>query len=233
MPTIVESAEVACKLIDQREALSKAKLEDDNVAATLSELAGVKEKCAQLVGIWRLLKERLLLIDISVTEISPLLQEVQNAHAKFTNEHITRQVKPLQEISAKLQTLREEIGQRWREYARGLVQDHVNLWAIVQVLPEMQEQKVVVHELRNALIQYTSTYPQTSAELDDFDAKLEQMTMRLSTIESVHLEVKTFLHKVHMREATIVDLTDEVLNWCRQENRAKVFQVSLWQREEG
>jgi hypothetical protein len=232
MPTIVESAAAACELIDIKEKLSKAKHEDDNIAATLSEMAGVREKSAQLVRAWDLLKERLPLADISVTKIPALLQEVQNTHAKFTNEHMTRQVKFLQEISTKLQALLEEISQRWGRYAHGLIQDHVNLWAIVQVLPEMREQQVVVHELRDTLIRYASVYPQTSAELGDFDAKLEQMKMSLSAIESVHPEVKAFLRKVHMREATIADLTNEVLNWCRQEDRATVFQISLWQSEE-
>lgn len=227
MVAIVELAEAACELIDEREELLKVRDEGSKIAATLAQLTEVKGQSTQLAELWGLLRERIPLKEIYTANISSLLQEVQKAHAKFTDEHEIRQVRLLQDICARLQALLDEIAQRWREYALGLVQNPVNLWAIVQVLPEMQEQKIVINELKEALLQYTSNSPHTSDELGDFDAKLEQLKTQLSGIESVHPEVKMFLYKVHAQKATIADLTDEVLRWCRQENRAEVFQIGL------
>ncbi len=224
---IVELAETACSQLDEMDALEIAKEEASDINATLKELAEVKSKAAQLNELCLLLSGRLLLREIQTVEIPKVLKSVQDSHTKFTQGRERRQVQALRDIANRLQVLVQKIEELWKKYAESLVNPHFDMLELVSFLPEMREHEATLRELKAHLQRHTTILPQTQAELVNFDERLTQLRSRLANLENMHPEVKSFLRKAYTHQATIADLTDEVIRWCRQGEHAKVFRIGF------
>lgn len=224
---IVELAETACKQLDELDALEIAKKEAGDINATLKELAAVRSKAIQLAELCLLLGDRLPLAEIQSTEIPRILQKVQDSRTKFTQGRERRQVLPLRDIASTIQTLIVKVEGLWKKYAESLVNPHFDLMELVRLLPEMRTMETTLRALKTQLQRHITILPQTRAELDDFDEQLKQLRSRLANLENLHPEVRTFLRKAHHNQATIADLTDEVMRWCRQGEHARVFRIGF------
>jgi len=219
---IVELAEEACRQLDELDTLEIAKKEANDINATLKELAGIKTTAIQLYELCSLLSDRLLLRDIQSIEIPKLLKSVQNSHTKFSQDRERRQVVALRDIASRLQVLVQKIDGLWKNYAENILKPYFELLGLVQFLPEVIEQEAILNGLKNRLEHRVSVPPRTQSELATFDDTLSQMNL-----ESLPLEVKNFLRKAHDHQATIADMTDEVIRWCRQGEHAKVFRIGF------
>ncbi len=224
---IVELAEAACKQLDELDTLEIAKNEASDINATLKELADVKSKAIELSELCLLLSDRLPLREIQSVEIPKILKSVQDSHTKFTRDRERRQVLPLRDIATKLQIQVQKIEGLWRKYAEGLINPHFKMLELVRILPEVREHEATLNGLKSRLQHYASIMPRTQAELIDFDEKFTRLRTRLVNLENLHPEVKSFLRKAYNHQATIADLTDEVLRWCRQGEHAKVFRIDF------
>jgi len=224
---IVELAEAACKQLDELDTLEIAKNEASDINATLKELADVKSKAIELSELCLLLSDRLPLREIQSVEIPKILKSVQDSHTKFTRDRERRQVLPLRDIATKLQIQVQKIEGLWRKYAEGLINPHFEMLELVRILPEVREHEATLNGLKSRLQHYAAIMPRTQAELIDFDEKFTRLRTRLVNLENLHPEVKSFLRKAYNHQATIADLTDEVLRWCRQGEHAKVFRIDF------
>jgi RNA processing factor Prp31 len=224
---IVELAETACRQLDELDALEIAKKEAGDINAPLKELAEVKSKAVQLTELCLLLSDRLPLTEIQSIEIPRILQKVQASRTKFTQGRERRQVLPLRDIATTLQTLIVKVEGLWKKYAESLVNPHFDLMELVRLLPEMRTHEATLRGLKTQLQRHITILPQTRAELDDFDEQLNQLRSRLANLENLHPEVRSFLRKAHQNQATIADLTDEVMRWCRQGEHARVFRIGF------
>lgn len=224
---IVELANEACRQLDDLDALEIAKKEANDIHATLKELANIKTIAIQLSELCSLLSGRLPLRDIQSVEIPKILKSIQGSHAKFSHDRERRQVPTLRDIVSKLQALVVKIEGLWRKYAESLVNPHFELLDLVRYLPEVREQEAILNGLKNHLQHYAAILPRTEAELLDFDQKFDQLKSRLANLENLHPDVRSFLRKAYNHQATVADLTDEVIQWCRQGEHAKVFQISF------
>lgn len=224
---IVDLAEAACRQLDELDTLEIAKKEASDINATLKELADVKGKAIELSELCLLLSGRLPLRDIHSIEIPKILKSVQDSHTKFTRDRVRRQVLPLRDVANKLQMQVQKIEGLWRKYAESLVNPHFDLLELVRILPEVREHEATLNGLKSRLQHYAAVMPRTQAELIDFDEKFTRLRTRLVNLENLHPEVKSFLRKAYYHQATIADLTDEVIRWCRQGEHAKVFRVDF------
>lgn len=224
---IVKLAEAACRQLDELDELEVAKKETNDINATLKELADVKSKATQLNELCLLLSDRLPLSNIQSVEIPKILKSVQDSHTKFTRERERRQVQALRDIGSRLQTQILKIEGLWRNYAESLVNSHFNLLELVRILPEVREHEATLNGLKARLQHHAAILPRAPAELGDFDEKFAQLRLRLANLENLHPEVKSFLRKAYNHQATIADLTDEVIRWCRQGEHAKVFRIGF------
>jgi len=224
---IVELAEEACRQLDELDRLEIAKKEANDINATLKELAGIKITAIQLNELCSLLSERLPLRDIQSIEIPKLLKSVQDSHTKFSHDRERRQVPALRDIASRLQALVVKIEGTWRKYAENLINPHFDLLELVRYLPEVREQEAILNGLKNQLQHHAAILPRTEVELLDFDQKFNRLKSRLANLENLHPDVRNFLRKAYNHQATIADLTDEVIRWCRQGEHAKVFRIDF------
>lgn len=224
---IVELAEAACRQLDELDTLEIAKKEASDINSTLKELADVKSKGIELSELCLLFKGRLSLSDIQSVEIPRILKSIQDSHTKFIRDRERRQVLPMRDVANKLQMQVQKIEGLWRKYAEGLVNPHFDLLELVRILPEVREQEATLNGLKSRLQHYAAIMPRTQAELIDFDEKFARLRARLANLENLPPEVKSFLRKAYNHQATVADLTDEVIRWCRQGEHAKVFRVDF------
>ncbi len=224
---IVELAQRACRQLDEIDTLEIAKKEANDINATLKELADVKRTVIELNELCLLLSDRLPLREIQGVEIPKILKSVKDSHTKFTHERERRQVQALRDITSRLQTLVLKIEGLWREHAKSLVNPHFDLLELVRILPELREHEALLNGLKARLQHHAAIPPRVPAELVDFDEKFAQLRLRLANLENLHPEVKSFLRKAYNHQATIADLTDEVIRWCRQGEHAKVFRIDF------
>lgn len=224
---IVELAESACRQLDELDKLEIAKKEANDIQATLKELADVKSKAIELNELCLLLSDRLHLREIQEGEIPKILKSVQDSQRKFTLEGERRQVSTLRDIASRLQTLIAKIEGLWRKYAESLIKPLFDLLELVRVLPEVREHEAVLNGLKTRLEHHAAIPPRTYTELVDFDDKFAQLKSKLANLENLHPEIRNFLRKAHSQQATIADLTDEVIRWCRQGEHGNVFRIGF------
>jgi hypothetical protein len=67
----------------------------------------------------------------------------------------------------------------------------------------------------------------TAQQLAEFDARTAQLQTKLSELEGLSPAIIAFLKAVLDQKATIADLSDEVLAWCRQAGRDHSFRITL------
>lgn len=224
---ITSLADRACKQLEELSQLEVAKKEADDVVATRKELENVNGKAVELRDQCLLFSNRLPLEEIQFVELPKILRDLQLSRKKFIDDGERRQVQPLRDISAKLHMQITRINTLWSIYARNLISPYFDLLDLVQILPEVHEQIAILNGLKNKLEHTVSVPPRTWTEVDAFDEALNNMRTRLTQLECLHPEVKGFLQKVHSNQATVADITDAVLRWCRQGEHAKVFRVSF------
>lgn len=224
---IVELAQAACRQLDEMDTLEIAKKEASDINATLKELADVKRTAIELNELCLLLRDRLPLREIRSVEIPKILNSVKDSHTKFTHERERRQVRALRDIANKVQMQVQKIEGLWRKYVEDRINPHFDLLELVRMLPEVREHEATLNGLKSRLQHYAAIMPRTQAELIDFDEKFTRLRTRLVNLETLHPEVKSFLRKAYNHQATIADLTDEVIGWCRQGEHANVFRIGF------
>ncbi|GCE23217.1 hypothetical protein [Dictyobacter kobayashii] len=225
--TVAALAESACTLLKSIENMEQNKLNAVNIEDTYAELKTVKEIAQHIRDLCELYRNRLPIQNIKQTELPRVLKELQLSQALFVTEQQRRQVQELRTIASKLNKIKVKIEAEWKNYVEVRLSPYFDLHEMVKSLPEVRDQASTLNGLRNQLRHDISVLPLTQNELNTFDRCFEQYKQRLSTLEHLHPEVRTFLQKANNGTATVADITDEVLRWCRQGEHAKAFRIQF------
>ena len=225
--TIAVLAESAYTLLKSIDNLEQNKLNAVNIEDTYTVLKTVKEVAQNIRDLCKLYYNRLPIQDIKQTELPKILKELQLSQAQFATEQQRRQVQELRTISARLNKVKTKIEIEWKNYAEARLLPYFDLHEIVKSLPEVRDQASTLNGLRNQLRHDISVLPLTQNDLSAFDRCFEQYKQRLSTLAHLHPEVRNFLQKANNGTATLADVTDEVLRWCRQGEHAKAFRIQF------
>lgn len=222
---IVGLSQEVCLRLQEIDRIEKMKGNAESISATLEALLPVKKSVDDLVAAIMLLRNRLHDHDVQnvLFTLGRLAKEIRASRERFETE--PRQTKALSNIQASIQKLMKEIKWQWQLYARERIREPLELFDLVKNLPEVEAQQTVYGELKRRLERYAEEIPLTAEKLTDFDQSLDLLTQRLRSIEGLNAEVKVFLQRTLNGEATLADLTDEVLQWCRQGGHAQIFAV--------
>jgi tRNA uridine 5-carbamoylmethylation protein Kti12 len=223
--TIAALAESACILLKNIDNLEQNKLNADNIEATYAALKDVKEVAKTIHNLCVLYHNRLPIHTIKQVELPKSIKELQLLQAQFTNEHQPRQVYELNTVSSRLNKIKTKIEGEWKKYAKTHLLLYFDLHEMVKSLPEVRKQESTLNGLKNHLQHDISVMPLTKDDLNTFDQRFEQYKQHLSTLEHLHPDVQNFLQKTNKGTATLADVTDEVLHWCRQGEHAKAFRI--------
>jgi DNA repair ATPase RecN len=199
------------------------------VTATFNELKKMQKVAQQIDTLLSLLHRRLPEQDMQgfIYATDTLLRALRASQQAFGQT--PNQEKALSNLSEKMQSLVKEIRNSWRIYAEQQTQQSFELLKLVKYLPEVQNEQAQLTELQNHLTAFFERVPTTPANLTEFDQSLQALKHHLSNVSGLSESVRQFLQKTLSGQATLADMTDEVLDWCRQGKRGSAFTIRFVQ----
>jgi hypothetical protein len=215
----------------RKQLVTLKKLEEDernrrDIEATRDELEQVAATLRQFTSLYQLIHGLLDSQDNAYVtdQVKQIDGDVESSHQEFAQHR--RQVRALQTTGQKIESLDQQTEASWRLYAEERLTPQLELLSLVRQLPEIRGQLNTIDSLTQRLERFKDTPPNNVKELKEFDQKLQSLTKRLASL-SLQPAIKDFLTKVLRDEATLADLSDEVLTWCQQGNRAKTFKITF------
>jgi DNA repair ATPase RecN len=230
---IVSLSQEVCQQIQEIDHLERLKNNLSSIQATFDALIQLKEVVVQLKALVILLNGRLAehAIQGVVRGMERLVRDVQASAEKLESQ--PRQVKELAQLQRKAQNLIDDLKAYWKLYAEEHTRETLELLRLVGYLPEVEAHQTTCQTLTTRLRHYMEHIPLTPAQLFEFDECLKQLNQYLSDIKGLSTEVKTFLDNVLKDQATLADLTDEVLQWCRQGAHSQAFVIRFARSKRG
>ena len=217
--------------INCRNELEQIRDNKKNIADTYQVLEEVSALLSQAITSFNLIKP--LLTDEQVAQIIAEIQAIdkrlKTSHTKFTTKH--RQVKELNSLKTLVQNLNKSLERGWYSYASAKTYPHFELLKLVEQLPEVTEQITTIAPLQKKLQSAPGKLPRRTSDLDQFKKELQLLQDSLVNLSTLNSEVTQFLRKVQKGSASIADLTDDVLAWCRENERAATFKINFGQNK--
>lgn len=224
---IVALAERVRQLTTRRGELERAHTEAERIAATDQALRQLTPKMARLLATYELVQYRLTDEDrqAMLQHLLEISRQVSRSHISFAAQR--QQSMALDKITAAVEDARSVLLAAWTTSSQSLVGPLVEVLAPLEHLPELQAAAAALQQLKRRLEDRTQRTPASPQELADFDADVHRLRSYLTKVEGLNEDVAAFLHSVVAGTATLADLTDAVVVWCRQGDHARVFKVSF------
>lgn len=122
-----------------------------------------------------------------------------------------------------LQGIDDKIKSQWSQLAKN---NHQDLVKMLDVLRKVLKQDNDINVLTNTITGFEQTWPITSAKMTHYRDKLEEGKKKVVSL-NVSVDIQQFLDKLGRGQATIVDLTPEVMNWLESQNMSANISISL------
>lgn len=153
-----------------------------------------------------------------------LLEQLEASEREFSR--VRRQAKSLDQLSTQVRDLQRTLEREWIGYISA---EHLRLkdqYRLVEHLPEMVAQKGDIDRHLQIVWQFARGAPLNMADMKALDRAVDRLRELLLSSTSLPMEVQAFLGDVASGTCTLADLTDEILAWCRQQERARVFKIT-------
>ena len=222
---IVNLVQETRQLIREVDARENAKSMIESVQETVKDLETLKEKVTQLQTHLQTLRARLLITDIQSALENCKYGNIQVRRSASQFSIQPRQKKELDGVQKQIEKALSGLQKAWQGYAIERTRESLELYMLVGYLPEVAAQQAVYDALKRKLTAASGIAPSSWQQLQAFDQTIEQFTQMLSEIGGLNETVKNFLLKTLSGTASLADMTDEVLQWCRQGQRAQTFSI--------
>lgn len=215
--------------IAHRNELEQRRDNRNDISDSYQKLREISKLLQEIIISFDLIKPRLT--NEQTAEAIKQLQGINNklheSREKFMSQY--RQIRELSWVEKLIQDLKRFLEQVWASYVLVQTQAHFELLNLVQKLPEVTIQGGTPASLREKLHSSSNQLPKKTSQLTQFDADLKALQNSLANLSGLSAEVTEFLRRVQKGTASITDLTDEVLAWCRENERAEAFKISFGQ----
>lgn len=224
---IVQLSEKIKGLAEQKREMEKFRNELQNLSLTNSELQTVSSEVNKLKSNYNLIYSRLPETYIANIEsrVKEFVKQVKNSRMDFSNER--RQTVSLKNITGNIRELNTNLAASWKIAADILLKPYFELYDLVRQLPDFQSKSAELSLLKNRLDYFKNNMPVDIKEMRQFDQILESFKLTLASIQGLTQDIQSFLTKVVNHTATISDLNEEIVAWCNQADRGKVFQIQF------
>jgi DNA repair ATPase RecN len=227
---IVALAQDVCTYIQEIDRLDRIKSDAQSISDTYASLQTVAAGLEQLMAYIHVLGQRLPEATRSEVRVfsNRTIPDIASSLRNFEQE--PRQTKQLASVRARVQDAIKKVKSQWEQYAKEQIREPLELLKLVRNLPEVIAEEQRYNEITAQLNRYVQDPPATLEDLAAFDQNLQMLKQRLQNIEGLSFAVKTFLQRAADGQATIADLTDEVIAWCRHGGHAHIFAISFANR---
>jgi hypothetical protein len=217
------------ELIIRRSALEQIQDNKRDVADTHQSVTAVGARLRQAVASFGTIKPCLTSEQVieATTRLQNLGHKLRASHEKFPTQY--RQVKELDALGRMIEELDTFLARAWASFVLAETQPHFELLELVATLPEVSGQIGTVRPLRDRLQSASSRLPRNQSNRAQFESDLLALQNSLANLSGLDRDVTEFLRKVQKGTASMSDLTDEILDWCRENERATAFKISFRQ----
>ena len=138
-----------------------------------------------------------------------------------------RQVAKIRNLGKNLNNAESNLNDYWSTYANELIEPYHELLELVFQLPEIQRQQKSIQAIKEKLEFYTISIPDTDSKLTEFNNLLHELDQSLSNLQGLSPIISDFLGRVSRGSFTLADISEEILEWCQEDDRGKSFKVSF------
>jgi hypothetical protein len=224
---IVQLAENVKSLAQKKREMEKFRNQLQDLNLTNSEIQSVTAEVTRLKINYHLICSRLpatLSTDVE-SRIKELFIQVKNSKQDFSA--VRRQTVALKNIAGNIRGLNASIEASWKLAAEALLTPYFELFSLVRQLPDFKSKETELALLKNRLDYYKNNLPKNLNEMREFDQVIDKFKQGLSSVQGLTPGIQAFLSKVLNHTATIADLDEEIIAWCQQAGRGKVFQIQF------
>lgn len=161
-------------------------------------------------------------------DLAGLQARVCTLHESFSSQP-KQQSLPLGTLRKEIEATHEKIDVSWRTHAQTRVKPHLDLLNLVHTLPEVQQQTESLNTLRMQLQSAQQKAPRQAPQIASLHAAIQALDERLGSLVNLSPVVREFLYRVRDGQATLNDLSDEVLAWCKLGTRMTAFRIQFAQ----
>ncbi len=223
---IVERSLVFQGKLDSLNTAERRKKETDQIANTQAELTQISEKIQRLVNQYKTIgpllpteerHELLVRFGLINKKVSGFAKEF------LTNSDQARSLRPFsdRDVVPSLDTLRT----MWASLVDREVKNESEIYLLVRSLPDIRSNGAQIDALLRRLNDIKEQPPSSKEEITRYQNNVDTLRSQISSIKGLTPAVQTFLKKISQDDATIADLTPEILDWCRDPSRAKQFAI--------
>lgn len=203
--------------------------EKRNIENTRLRLADLKKELLQIRKLHQLLGERLApnIVESVLKETDRQAEQLKASHQLFSSQNQYDQFGEVDKIRGALKRQREYLEQNWGSIVDNALKPHKARLKLIRYLPEVKAHEAQIKQLIANIEQWRDNPPQNQQALTFFDQTMNRISEYLSEIEGLPWLIKIFLEKLDKQQATVEDLTPEVLAWCQARGRSKAFRLSF------
>jgi hypothetical protein len=217
------------ELIVRRSELEQIQDNKKDIADTHQRVLAVGARLRQTVASFSIIKP--CLTSEQAIEATAQLQiiggKLKGSHEKFPTQY--RQVRELDALGRLIEELDSFLTRAWASFVLAETQSHFELLNLVGTLPEVSGQIGTIRSLRDRLQSASGRLPRNESTRAQFESDLLALQNSLANLSGLERDVTEFLRKVQKGTASMSDLTDEILDWCRENERATAFKISFRQ----
>jgi len=114
----------------------------------------------------------------------------------------------------------------WSTYAQGKLSPILPLLDLAAQLPGLQDAVARLRIEWDALRTLATKLPKSSAEVTRFHERLAALDDKVRAASSLNDEQRSFLNRLRLGEATLNDLSPELLVWCKQNGLARSLKIT-------
>ena len=124
-------------------------------------------------------------------------------------------------------TLLDDTRMFWKGRAEERVRPLRSQIDLARRLPRMHRDIEEIDRTYRVLIGMCEHLPQSAEEVTLFNDLLAQLQTKLSIVDGLSPEQGVFLEKVQRGNATLDDITEPLLTWCKEESLAGLLKVTF------
>ena len=140
-----------------------------------------------------------------------------------SNSDQARRLKPFSDgdIVPSLDSMRT----MWASQVDREVKNESEIYLLVRSLPDVRSNGAQIDTVLRRLNTVKEQPPTSEEELVRYQEYVDTLRSQIGGIKGLTPAVQIFLEKMSQNSATIADLTPEILDWCREPSRAKLFAI--------
>jgi len=224
---IVQTATALRQQLKDYSTLKQNESQLDSIQKTGADLLMVKRDLDNWTRIFPAVQ-----VYLASHQSSEISQQAVNIHRKLGEckvrfENVNRYPQDLlRQLQRAVSQLQGETERAWSQYASSLLAPLKEALRSARQLPALQAKIVQVDPILSSLNEQSLRLPKQPKDIQHFHEQIGTIRNVLNAVPSMTPAQKAFMDRVDQGTATLADLDDHLLQWCKQQGLAPLLKVT-------